>query len=269
MVIHGLSKREVKLMSYLELYKKNIITADDVKKILKTTKQKAFEIVHHLKKKQRLIQIKKGKYILVPIKAVDMHWSEHPFLIAPVFAPQYYISYRTALNFYGFTEQVPIVIYIACLRYRKPINLVNTKFQFVQLNKNKFFGYEEKQIDNKKIYFADKEKTLIDCLDKQHYGGSVIDIAKGLFRARKEVNLNKLIKYALRMKNKSLTKRLGYLLELLKIKFNKKNLLDKIRNDEKYVPLSTAFPSKGKLDKKWKIIKNIPNEQLLNWQREL
>lgn len=264
--IKGLSAKEIKLISNFELKKVSIVTTKEVKKILKGSKQEAYDLIYRLKKKGRLVQIKRGKYILIPVKAVDMCWGENPFKMAGEFRQPYYISYRTALNFYGLTEQVPVTIYVACLKYHKSAQVFNENFKFIQLNKNKFFGYEKREIDKKEVYFADLEKTLIDCLDKQYCGGSIVDVVKGLFWARKEIKINKLVDYSLKMDNKTLIKRLGYLLELLGIKFNQKNLLRQFKNDKKFVPLSTAHPNKGKLNKKWKIIINIPDNQLLSWK---
>lgn len=67
------------------------------------------------------------------------------------------------------------------------------------------------------VCIADQEKTLIDCIDKQQYAGGISEVAKGLWEAKKEIDFEKLIEYAIKMENKSLLKRLGYLLDLLNL----------------------------------------------------
>ena len=68
----------------------------------------------------------------------------------------------------------------------------------------------------------------------------------------KTLNLNKLINYAIRIKNKSMIKRLGFILE--ERKFKCRRLARFVDNN--YVLLDSTLKRKGKINKMWRIIDN-------------
>ena len=65
-------------------------------------------------------------------------------------------------------------------------------------------------------------------------------------------NIKKLVNHAIRIKNRSLIKRLGFILEENKLECEK---LEKFV-DNSYTTLDLALGKKGKKNKKWKIIDN-------------
>ena len=114
-------------------------------------------------------------------------------------------------------------------------------------------------IDNKEIFIANKEKAIVDCLDKERYSGSIIEITKAL--NSNLISITKLKKYAVMMKNASLTRRLGYLLDILK-----KDSGGLIKHIGKHPPiyLSIRLPNKKiGINKKWRLIINVKKEDLL------
>ncbi len=60
---------------------------------------------------------------------------------------------------------------------------------------------------------ADREKTIVDGLDHPEHAGSIIEVRKALWRGRAELDFERLVDYSLRMKNRAIIKRLGFLLE--------------------------------------------------------
>ena len=258
----SLSKKEYNIVSKLFSEKINIITIDEASKILRIKKRKLWDIFHRLEKKLWLERIEKGKYMMVPFYA-KKGWLEHPFVITSNLIKNYYISYRTALAHYGLTEQIPVYVYIATTERKNKLEykLQNYIFRFVRINKKKFFGFKSMLINNRKVFIAEKEKAIIDCLDKEKYAGTIIEIAKSL--DNKDINLVKLKRYAMRMNNYSLIRRLGYLLEMLKKDYSG---LEKRTGNYRNVYLSTILPMKNlEINKKWKLIINIRKEDLLIW----
>ena len=256
----SLSKREYNIISELTRRKANIITIDNISKIFKIDKEKLWDILYRLEKKGWLERIEKGKYMVVPLQAKE-GWLEHPFILASKLVKNYYISYRTALAHHGLTEQLPVYIYVATTDRKGKLeySLQNYIFRFVRIKQTKFFGFKPEFIEGEKVLVAEKEKAIIDCLDKERYSGSIIEITKALNSSK--INLNKLKKYGLKMNNSSLIRRLGYLLDLLgKDSSGLENHLGKYRN----IYLSTVLPKKSLgTSKKWRIIINVSKEDLL------
>jgi predicted transcriptional regulator of viral defense system len=257
----SLSKKEYLIVSEFAAKKISIININEASRIFNLQKRDLWNILFRLEKKGWLERIEKGKYMVVPIQAKE-GWLEHPFILASNLIKSYYISYRTALSYYAATEQIPAYIYMATTERKGKTrhNLQNYTFKFIRINKRKFFGFKKELIGKEEIFIAEKEKAIIDCLDKERYSGSVIEIAKALST---NIRINKLKKYAVRMNNSSLIRRLGYLLDSIK---KDSSGLEKYIGKHRNIYLSARLPKKVfDLDKKWKLIINVKREDLLSW----
>lgn len=261
MYLKSLSKREYKIISELALKKKKAITLNEAKKLFKIKKSNLYVIFHRLEKKKWLERIERGKYLIVPLEG-KLGWSEHPFVIASRLVKNYYISYRSALSYYGLTEQLPNYVYIATIdrKHSLIIKLQNYIFKFIKIKKDKFFGFTLQTIENNKIKIADKEKAIIDCLDQEKYAGTIIEIAKALSQ---HINVEKVKKYAIKLKKFSIIRRLGYLLDLL----NKDTRdLKKYIGTYRPIYLSITLPKKKiEINRKWRLIINVKKEDLLTY----
>jgi len=258
----SLSKKEYEIVSELALRKIGIISIEEASKLFKTKKKKLWDILHRLEKKGWLERIEKGKYMAVPLQAKE-GWLEHPFVLASNLVGKYYISYRTALAHYGLTEQLPLYVYVATTerKGKTEYGLQNYIFRFVRIKQEKFFGFRSESMGEQKIFIAEKEKAIVDCLDKERYSGSVIETAKAL--NNDEISINRVKRYALKMNNSSLVRRLGYLLDLLK---KDSSGLEKHIGKYRNIHLSTVLPRRAvETSKKWKLIINVKKEDLLAW----
>ncbi|GAG57809.1 unnamed protein product, partial [marine sediment metagenome] len=105
------------------------------------------------------------------------------------------------------------------------------------------------------INIANKEKTIIDCLDKPQYAGGVIEVAKAL--KNNTFGNKKLASYAQHIGNSGVIRRLGYLCELLSIKIKLPKL-----NTRNYLLLDPTMPEKGPKSAKWRLIINLDEKVL-------
>jgi predicted transcriptional regulator of viral defense system len=99
------------------------------------------------------------------------------------------------------------------------------------------------------VSITDKEKTIIDCLDKPHYAGGIIEVAKALKSG--SLNYNQLSKYALKIDNFAVVRRLGYLCERMGIPIDLP-----LPPSKKYLLLDPTMPATGKNDPKWRLVIN-------------
>lgn len=258
----SLSKKEYEVMSELAMKRVKSVTLSEASNLLDIEKEYLKVIFHRLEKKKWLERVEKGKYIVVPMEG-KYGWSEHPFIIASRMLSNYYISYRTALAHHGLTEQLPEYIYAATLDRKNQTErrFQDYVFKFIRINNKKFFGYKKERVEKEEVNIADAEKTIVDCLDKEQYTGTIIETAKAL--RNKNVNINKVKRYATRMKNASLVRRLGYLLDLMM--FDSTGL-EKHIGEYRDVFLSLKLPRKEiEKSRKWKLIVNVRREDLLEW----
>jgi len=261
-MIKSLSKQEYDLLSTFVIKNQKAISMKDIKASFDFSDGKMRVMLHRLKKKGWLERIEKGKYLIVPLEGRE-GWAEHPFIPLPELVKDYYISYRTALAYYGFTEQIPYYIFIATTERKKPMEFQGYNYNFIRIICRKFFGFDKIKISGVEIKIADKEKTIIDCLDKEEYSGSIIEIFKSLFNNKEQFDFGKMTDYALKMENYSLIRRLGFLLDLLNQ--NTKKLESNI-GTFRYIYLSGRLPKeKYGTSQKWKLIMNLKEDELFKW----
>jgi predicted transcriptional regulator of viral defense system len=265
----GLSRSESQLLAALSEKGKNIFKIEDIMVELKCSYEYAKVLANNLTKKKWVIRLKRGIYLIVPLSAgVKSRYTEHEFVIASHLASPYYISYWSALNFYGFTEQTPFTVFVATPKRIKSREVMNIKYKFITLSRRKFFGFEPTVVSTYKINISDREKTLADALDHPEYCGGMVEVAKSLWNSRKEVSIEKFIVYAERMGNATIIKRLGYLVESLDVDFDLK-VLSKLRGmiSLGMSAFDPTLPKKGRYNSRWNLLLNVSEETLEEWRR--
>ena len=251
-----MSANESTLLSSLAEGGRNIFTVDDVVSTLDTTYGNAKVIVNRLVKKAWLMRLASGKYLILPLEAgVKPLWSEHGFVIASSLVDPYYIGYGSALNYHGLTEFVSPAVYVVASKRVKSRTILSTRFRFITVTESKMFGSEEAVISGRRVKVSDVEKTVADCLDHPEYSGGLDEIAKSIFFEHKIMDFKKVIGYAEKMGNRTIIKRLGYLLELFGYE-EYRPFFEGIMLSEGYSKLDPGLPRKGRINEKWKLLAN-------------
>ncbi|MDH7476205.1 MAG: hypothetical protein QHH09_01900 [Microgenomates group bacterium] len=125
-----------------------------LKDIIESKKESTyFKYLSRLIKEKILIKIERDKYILAKANISDFELAN--FLLVPS-----YISFETALNFWGVISQFPYEITSATIKKTRIKKYGEKIFSYSRLSKNLFFGYE--LINNYLI--ANLEKALLDQL---------------------------------------------------------------------------------------------------------
>lgn len=264
----GLSKSEAYLLSSLAQENKKVFALKDVTTKLDCSYGNAKVIVNRLVKKKWVLRLKRGTYLIVPLSAgPKSKYTEHEFVIASHLVHPYYIGYWSALNYHALTEQIPLTVFIATTKRSQKRRVLDVTYKFVTLNEQKFFGFKKITIFNHYVNISDKEKTIVDCLDHLEYCGGIVEATKALWNASKEISYEKLLKYALKIGNRSVLKRLGFLLELLEIAVLE-DVTAEIRKkiSKGFSALDPTKTKKGTYNTRWNLIMNVQNNMLLEWR---
>lgn len=244
------------------LYQKEVIyfTTKMFADIFDISQAKAYQKVFSLKERGLIREVEKGKYLVLGFEPHRV--LANPLFIASRLVYPSYISFRSALHYYGFTEQVPFTVYVVSTRRKKEMNFENYRYKYIVLAVHKFFGYEKQTIGELPVLMAEKEKALIDSFDQLKYAGGFGEVAKALFNAKGEIDNKKLINYALKMKNKTLCSRLGFLLEKyqMKTKGLEQNLSASL------IPLDPDKVKSKTWDRKWQLNVNVSDRELFSWR---
>lgn len=263
----GISPKEEEFIAAIGASNLRAFTITDVAGLLGISRVRAAKLAYRLAKKRKIQRIEKSKYILIPPAAWKTgEFTDESIVIASQLITPYYIGYWSALSYYGWTEQPSKTIYVAATKIKRTFELHGVTFKFVKLHSNKFFGFIDHWVENTKVTMSDREKTIIDCLDQPRYAGEIVEVAKGLWNGKKEIDFAKLLDYALRMKNGAIIKRLGYLLDALEMgKADIRKELLKHLNTGTIALDPYHGKAKGIIDPKWKLVVNVDHKNLTEW----
>ena len=251
----SLSQKEARILSDLSFRNKGIFTLEDFREYVEKPK----DILYNLIEKKWILRIKQGVFLIAPLTAGELgadSFTVHTFVIASHLVQPYYISHWSALNYHGFSEQTPSSVYVSSTKPRNKKRILDTNFIFVTLSKHKMFGAMDIEIESKPIKISTPEKTIVDCLDHPEHCGGIEEVAKAIYFEQDQLDFLKILNFSKRMKNKTIIKRLGYLIDLLHIT-EQASILDFEALSKGYSKLDPKSPIKGKFNEKWKLHINV------------
>jgi predicted transcriptional regulator of viral defense system len=223
--------------------------------LLSLERRQTYRLIARLKDEGLVEEVEKGKYLLLGLEPERV--LSNPLFIASHLVTPAYVSYWSALHYYGFTEQVPLTTFVAMTKKKRPVSFRDFRFRFVTIKPHKFFGYRRETLGDLPVVVADEAKAIVDSLDLPHYAGGVTEIAKALQAALETVDVPTLVSYANRMEDKSLGSRLGYLLETLG--YPVEGLISSISP----IKLDPSRPRIGRTDSRWQVVANISEAEMI------
>ena len=235
-----------------QLARKQVFTIDEAQEVLDVERESLRVILSRMEDQGLLERLERGKYLVIPLSARQGEYTLNEFIIASELVNPYSISYWSALNYHGLTEQIPNTVFIQTTSRKKKrdINILGVRYLIIKISKTKFYGHENHWVEGQQITITNKEKTIIDCLERPEYSGGIIEVAKAL--NNEELDYNQLSRYALKMKNSGVVRRLGYLCDQLSIPIELPPI-----NTNSYLYLDPTMPKKGTPNSKWRLKINL------------
>jgi len=196
-------------------------------------------------------RIERGKYLIIPLESEKGKYTLHEFVIASHLVQPSAIAYWSALHYHGLTEQIPITVFVQTTARKKnrQLEVFGVDYRIVRVKPEKFFGFKKEWIEETSVTVTDREKTVIDCLDRPEYAGGIVEAAKALENA--SLDRENLSRYALMIGNNAVVRRLGYLSEQAGVPLDLP--LPTSRN---YLLLDPTMPRQGENDPRWRLVIN-------------
>lgn len=265
--LERLGHHEIKLLFTLESSKKKVFNFKDAQIILGISQPSVANVLYRLKKKHRITEIERGKYVLSPaVSGVEGYWTEAPYLIVKYLIDQYYVGFWTALHYWGLTEQIPRTVFVAITKRKKALRYGNQKIKFVTLTNKMFFDYIDGKVNGESFNISSKEKTIIDGLLYPQYCGGLFEVTKAIWNGRKELRWDKIVELINRINVDSVRGRFGYILEILTLRKEiRKILLKKKIKGFRWLDPSAKKEVKF-YSKDWGLKINVDTKQLLGWK---
>ena len=254
----------------ITLYEQNkpIFRLKEIQKILHSDEASSRNFVRKLVNRGVVTRLKPGLFILVPYElGKETEYIGSPFVVAREImgGKDYFLSNATAMEIHGGVTQPQLIVFITTLKPRRSITAQGIEFRFIHSPKNYFFGISDHWVTKQeKVKVSDLERTIIDGLKQPEYCGGLTEVAKGLWMRHQDVNINRLISYAIKIGVGAVIRRLGFLLELYKIGTSEDWEILSSNLTETYVRLDPLLPSEGKFLRKWRLQLNVSPEEFLS-----
>ena len=240
----GLSPNQERIMSILEYKRIELIKRHELIDLIKkyeVSKNPEF-LIKSLLRKKRLISIKNGVYLIVPLRAVDKkvgidEYQTNKYLLGDI---PYYIGLYNAFNKYHFTTQIPNMLFVFNTKYSGYKKILSIRIKYIKIKKDKLFG-----VTDEKYPYSDKERTIIDVLNYPKYLGRLKRLIDEINDSK--YDKKKLIDYSIRYDSVKIMKIVGYMTKSPEI-------YRVLKKEGKLKYYTTIRKTKMDIiDKKWKI----------------
>ena len=246
----------------------NLLDADIVARLVGASRKHAVNLLSSMARKGALYRIGRGRYVVIPPDVlyehksyvVDPHLIIDELMRANGTEDLYYVAYQSAAALHGAAHQLSFVLMVATPRQRRPIRLGQARIQFVQLGRHKLFGFGEMPYGEAHLNVSDREKTILDCLERFDLCGGMDEVARTISVLHEGIAPDRLLDYLSRTDNQVLVQRLGLILERLSTRQAvDESLLSNIAGlvGEYVYSLDPHGPAQGALDARWHIRENV------------
>lgn len=230
------------------------------------------EALYHLRRNGWIVSLRRGLYALS--SSMPGVAPAHEFEVAMALANPAAISHWSALHHHGLTEQAPRRVFVLTTttaslpRVRGPkfkdttkvYPVGDTRYQFVRVRPERFFGIKKEWIGDARVAITDPERTLLDGLSMPGYCGDLAEVLHAFAVRRDALDMERIIRYACKL-DTATAKRLGWVLELQGIDPAR---LDPLINlpIKGYRKLDPTGPRKGPYNHRWMIQENLPGKAM-------
>lgn len=146
--------RLVEIIKILKETKVKILSLSDLKKLLDIENDNtAYKIAEKLISEKFLLRIKKGTYI-------STFNSPEDFELANALYVPSYISFESALSYYGILSQFPYSTTSVSPKKTKKITVEGKEYSYTQISRKLYWGFRREG----QIIIASPEKALLDML---------------------------------------------------------------------------------------------------------
>jgi predicted transcriptional regulator of viral defense system len=241
------------LLKILDEYELDIFTIQ----LFESVTHELFKVWHQqfrtLIKNGLIDIIEKGKYC--------RHNFRNEYIIGNYLVDDGIISYWSALNLHGLTEQISNTVFVQTQKPKRNVIVFGVRYQFIKVKPQKVAGIEIEGYGNHTYRITDQEKTIIDCFDLPEYGGEFPGIIRAF--AGNNWDEQKLIDYAIKVNNAAVIKRVGFCAELFALPVNRFINFSKEHVTRTISLFDNTGKDSGPIVTSWGLRLNVSREDIL------
>jgi predicted transcriptional regulator of viral defense system len=250
------------LLDRLHRAAKGPFTAAEAGQMLEIPEARARRLLRYLYARGWLSRVKRGLYVTVPLGAPEpSDWRADPWVVAVSSFSPCYIAGWSACEHWGLTEQIFRTVLVATGRRfrRADVEVQSTPFRLRRMPADKHFGTHTVWRGQTRVPVSDPSRTVIDILDDPRMGGGMRHIAEVLqtYWSGEHRNDGLLLQYGKTLDNRTVFKRLGYLLEALELDADQAIGACQERLSAGVSTLDPSSAAKGTIHKRWNLRVNV------------
>lgn len=254
----GISARNRALLEALHRQAPGPFTVSDAVSMLHLDPPHARRLVRYFAERGWLARARRGLYVTVPLDAGRSgEWTEDPWLLAEKSFSPCYIGGWSACEHWGFTDQVFREVLVLTTRRvrRRAVVLQGQPIQLRSIKKSLLFGTQGIWRGLTKVDVSDPTRTIVDVLRDPELGGGIRHVAEILrqyFESEHRAD-ERLIEYGDKVGNRTLFKRLGYLLDALGISADDLKAACRERISAGVTALDPTSAVHGTINRRWNL----------------
>lgn len=260
--IGGITEENRRLLDKLHRQTTGPFTVSVAGEILALSQHSTARLLAYWASRGWLSRVRRGFYITVPLGARSpSERREDPWIVAAALFEPAYIGGWSACEHWGFTEQIflEIVVFTARRVRTRKQRVQDTNFILKVVPAERLFGTVDVWRQQTKIRVSDPSRTIADILSEPAIGGGIRHVAQVVkeYFSGEYRNDSKLINYISRLKNRTICKRLGYLVEKFRVDAPKILRYCEANISSGYSKLDPTVEVKGKLSRRWNLDINV------------
>lgn len=222
----------------------------------------ARRLLSYLAERGWLTRVRRGLYVPVPLEARHPgDWTADPWVVAALSFEPCYLGGWSACEHWELTDQVfPEILVVSGRRLRhRRVEIQGIPYQLKIVAPRKLFGTRPVWRGRVRVEVSDPSRTLVDLLDDPALGGgirTVADVVEEYF-AGSHRDDDLLLNYAERLGNRTVYKRLGYLVETLAISAPDVVLTCLDRQSAGISSLDPTLDAGGRTVTRWRLRVNV------------
>lgn len=259
---HGITEKNRERLETLHRRMKGPFSVSEAAAVWSVDPVRARRLMAYLAANGWLSRVRRNSYVTVPLGATSpKQWHEDPWIVATKTFSPCYLGGWTACEHWGLTEQIfreMIVFSTRRVRHRSE-EIQGTRFRIKVIAKARMFGLEGVWRAQNRVQVSDPTRTLVDLLDDPALGGGmrhIADVARNYFEGTVR-NDSRLADYADKIGNRTVFKRLGYVLETLGIRAAKLSALCARRKSAGVSLLDPSGKAIGPILSRWGLRVNV------------
>ena len=258
----GISKRYRQLLDRLHQERQDPFTPEEIASAWNMDPVRVRRLLAHWTSQGWLSRLRRGLYVLVPLGTPHPRsLSEDPWIIAHrLFAPCY-IGGWSACEHWGLTEQIfrEVVVFTTRKVHDRKPTIKETAYVIKTIPEKKLFGTIGIWRRDLKVQVSTAARTIADLLDDPALGGGmrhIAEIVEHFFTGERRDEAG-LLDAVARLNNRTIYKRLGYLIETLKLDASEALKLSHERLSAGYSLLDPTVEAQGPFRRRWRLRVNV------------